>query len=124
MARGERIKIVEARQFEHPETGEVIALGLDPEEVDAAAADFATVVRTVGGVCSFAAERVQVEEGVWESDRMVFRWHPYAPGRVSDGADGDDGASSEKPARARRRRVDNLPREVEPAPEPEPVQES
>lgn len=58
----------------HPVLGDV-----DPNEVEQIAADFATIVRRVGGVCIFGAHRIEVEPGVFQTERVVFEWSSRAP---------------------------------------------
>ncbi len=77
--KGERIWMAEAREVSDPDTGEVVGAYLDPDELNALAVDAATVVRMCGGVCTFGADRQEIAPGIFETVRVMFRWHSYAP---------------------------------------------
>lgn len=76
--KGERIWVAEAQPI-YDEEGRTVGMALDPDELNQLAVDAATVVRMCGGVCTFGAERVEVTPGVFETVRVMFRWHSYAP---------------------------------------------
>ena len=61
------------------EDGEVVYGELNADEVAAMLVDVGTVVRMVGGVCTFGAQRVEVAPGQFETVAIVAQWSSYAP---------------------------------------------
>lgn len=113
------------RQWEHEVESE-IPEGLIPDgpaldvprgslqELDALMAEAVHILDRIGGVISIGAVREEIAPGLWETDRFVFKWESYAPGRRHRGSS-ENGTGSQVQADPER----EPEAEAEPEPEPE-----
>lgn len=72
--KGERIWVVESDEYGR----------LDDEEVARMAVKVSTVVEMVGGTASQIADRVGLPDGTFYTERIIWRWHSFAPARQAE----------------------------------------
>lgn len=82
--KNETLIVVEPEPIYDPEEGGFIDAAEFPvEKAQQVAADLVTTLNTVGGTMSTVCQRERVGEiegrPVFETRRMIFRWHRYAP---------------------------------------------